>query len=494
MAPPAANTAAEAQRRFGRQVTTFVIVGFLALLGAALAAALVVVRTNTHSAWVAHTYQVEEELEIVSRQGSTMRAEAILAAYRHEPKREQYAKARTALFEALDELGRLTADNPRQQARIPRLRAYYQLFAANYDAPVDQNFATRVDHVEAVRQKLVPMRQAMVKEEHDLLTSRVAAAQTSVRRFWIVLPLAGVLLVVVAVVSVLAIRKFTADLARSKDELEALNEGLEDAVNERTRDLQRANDEIQRFAYIVSHDLRSPLVNVMGFTAELDASRKQIEKFVEIAEQKAPELVTEDARIAVREDLPEAIGFIRSSTQRMDRLINAILRLSREGRRTLAPELLDTTSVVQSSIDSQRHRIDELGVDIAIEGALPTITSDRVAIEQIMNNLIENATKYLAPGRSGVIRIRGRAAHGRATIEICDNGRGVDPRDHERIFDLFRRSGMQDQPGEGIGLAHVRALAHRLGGTVDVASELDKGATFKVNLPVAFAGEKDKAA
>ncbi len=491
MASPAANSAAEAQRRFGRQVTTFVVIGFLAILAAAVAAALVVARTNTHAYWVAHTYQVQEQLELVSRQGAAMRAEAILAAYQHKPKGQTYYAAQKALFEAIDRIGVLTADNPHQRARIPVLRRYYQVFSAMYDPPAGPDFAARVAHVEAVRQALLPMRQALMNEERGLLVQRVASEQTSVRRFWIVLPLAAILLVVVGAVSVLAIRKFTGELARSKDELEALNEGLEDAVRDRTRDLQRANEEIQRFAYIVSHDLRSPLVNVMGFTAELDASRKLIEKLIDTVEEKAPELVTKEVRLAAREDLPEAIGFIRSSTQRMDRLINAILRLSREGRRTLAPERLDTDALIQSAIDSIRHRVDELGIDIATEGTLPTITTDRVAFEQIMNNLIENATKYLAPGRAGVIRVRGHAAHGRALFEVADNGRGIDPRDHERIFELFRRSGAQDQPGEGIGLAHVRALAHRLGGTVDVASELGNGATFRVNLPVTFAGEKE---
>jgi len=71
---------------------------------------------------------------------------------------------------------------------------------------------------------------------------------------------------------------------------------------------------------------------------------------------------------------------------------------------------------------------------------------------------------------------------------VSDNGRGIDPRDHERIFDLFRRSGVQDQPGEGIGLAHVRALAYRLGGVIEVVSELGKGATFRVNLPIEWKG------
>ena len=178
----------------------------------------------------------------------------------------------------------------------------------------------------------------------------------------------------------------------------------------------------------------------------------------------------------------------------MDRLINAILRLSREGRRTLASETLDTGAIVQGAIDSMRHRIDALGVDVSIEGALPAIATDRLAFEQIMANLIENAVKYLKPGRPGVVRIGGSAQLGRVTFDVIDNGRGIEPRDHERIFDLFRRAGTQDQPGEGIGLAHVRALAHRLGGTVDVRSELDKGATFSVNLPARFAGEKDKPA
>ena len=109
--------------------------------------------------------------------------------------------------------------------------------------------------------------------------------------------------------------------------------GLEGAVRDRTAELTRANAEIQRFAYIVSHDLRSPLVNVMGFTAELEAAAKPLAALLERAEAEAPGIVTEDARAAVRADLPESIGFIRTSTQKMDRLIAAILQLSRQGRR-----------------------------------------------------------------------------------------------------------------------------------------------------------------
>ena len=92
-----------------------------------------------------------------------------------------------------------------------------------------------------------------------------------------------------------------------------------------------------------------------------------------------------------------------------------------------------------------------------------------------------------------MIDVTGRIEQGRALIEVADNGRGVDPRDHERIFDLFRRSGQQDQPGEGIGLAHARALAYRLGGTIEVSSALDEGSTFRLSLPTEWRSGDENA-
>jgi signal transduction histidine kinase len=86
--------------------------------------------------------------------------------------------------------------------------------------------------------------------------------------------------------------------------------------------------------------------------------------------------------------------------------------------------------------------------------------------------------------------VRGTANGFRANFEVEDNGRGVDPKDHDRIFDLFRRAGVQDQPGEGIGLAHVRALVHRLGGSIDCRSALDQGATFRISLPLILTREE----
>ena len=133
--------------------------------------------------------------------------------------------------------------------------------------------------------------------------------------------------------------RYTRELDRARAEVEALNTDLEGRVAERTDDLRRANEEVQRFAYIVTHDLRAPLVNIMGFTSELEAGLKPDQTLSwPSSPDDSDDPVIAEARQAALEDLPEAIGFIRSSTRKMDALINAILKISREGRRQLKPE------------------------------------------------------------------------------------------------------------------------------------------------------------
>ena len=198
--------------------------------------------------------------------------------------------------------------------------------------------------------------------------------------------------------------------------------------------------------------------------------------------QAHPELITPTTREVVESDLAEAIGFIRSSTVKMDKLINAILKLSREGRRVLVPEPISMRQLLNAQRQSMAHQLQERNVELVIE-AMPDLVSDRLAVEQVFGNLIDNAVKYLSPERTGRIMIRGQEIGGGVRYEVEDNGRGIDPKDFERIFDLFRRSGIQDQQGEGIGLAHVRALVRRLGGTISVSSQLGEGSTFTVILP-----------
>jgi signal transduction histidine kinase len=486
---------------FNRLVIGAIALGFFALLISGVAAFQAVRDNQFHSLWVNHTFEVERAIanfDALMERAETGRRGYLLSGEANTG--QTYDDASRQLGAALDRLRDLTKDNIRQQANVAKLTALTERDLALMDASVRQvraghreqavrNFqdALTLQLMRSVRSQL----EAMRAEESRLLEIRNQAQRQTLHIFYDTIVIAGIILTLVGVGSIWVILRYTRDLTRSSNELRLLNTDLEGAVRERTTDLQRANDEIQRFAYIVSHDLRAPLVNVMGFTAELESATGRLTRMMDKVAEQAPELIDKDAQLAAREDLPEAISFIRTSTEKMDRLINAILRLSREGRRPITPERLDMNAVAQNIADTHRHLLDDKEIDFSIVGRLPSITSDRLAIEQIVGNIAENAIKYMPPGRRGRIELRGRIEGQRAVFEVADNGRGIDPKDHERIFDLFRRSGAQDQPGEGIGLAHTRALAYRLGGTISVESELGRGATFRINLPVAFVGEQE---
>jgi signal transduction histidine kinase len=490
------NSLVVSEGRVGRVLIVFMVIGFLALVAAGFAAGWETDRNQDHVRSVNHTYEVELAVSNARRlieQGEASRRGYLLTG--NTEYRDAYRRWAGATPAALGRLQRLTGDNPRQIATLRLLRGEIQALLVQRARTIALIGEGRIDTArtlfrdEASVRRLTSVRDAfdrMAREERRLLTTRDGAQRDSVRTFYIILGLAAVILVLVALASLLIVLGYTRDLSRSRDNLRDFNERLEETVQERTADLSRANEEIQRFAYIVSHDLRSPLVNVMGFTAELSAAVAPLAELLDRAEADCPDIVSEEARLAVREDLPEAIGFIRTSTQKMDRLINAILKLSREGRRVITPERIDPAAVVDTIGGSIRHLLDDRGITLTIARPMPPVVTDRVAIEQILSNLIENATKYLQPGRPGTIAIAGEERRGRVILSVTDNGRGIASSDHQRIFDLFRRSGKQDQPGEGIGLAHVRALAYRLGGTIDVDSELGRGSTFRLNLPKTF--------
>jgi signal transduction histidine kinase len=485
-------------RRFNQLALFATLIGFGLLIVAFVATIASAIGNQRATIAVRHTYQVIDELDAMSL--AIERVETAVRGYLLAPspiRAETRRRNEKLIQPSFDKLRAMTADNPRQQRTLAELHQKIQdQLATNDDimgrAERNQLDSARAEFVERVKIRQIDqirtLERAVRDEEVRLLTARQALESSRRTQISIILAATGLLLLLIGGAFYWLVRRYTKDLTATRDRLHLLNTDLESAVAERTADLQRANDEIQRFAYIVSHDLRSPLVNVMGFTAELEAANKAIGSLIDRAETEAPQLLTTEAQYA-REDLPEAIGFIRSSTQKMDRLINAILNLSRQGRRVLSPERLDMRRVVDDIVKSLATQMDERSATVEVQGALPDIHHDRLAIEQIFQNLIENATKYLRNGVPGRIKIRGQRSGKRAIFEVEDNGRGVDPNDHERIFELFRRSGTQDQRGEGIGLAHVRALAYRLGGTVTIRSAIDEGSTFIVDLPMTYAAE-----
>ena len=493
----------QTERQFNRLMLAGLIAGFLLLIAAFVLVALGLRNSADAARQVQHTYEVKDNLG--NLKVALERAESARRGYLLVPsdyRAQVFTSSTRQILPTLNRVEELIADNSKQHAKVRRMRPLVVQELAELERSMDLATAGRLaearnafadtDSLAAIR-TIRALASDVSSVEEQVLRNRTRQLSKSQQSLQWLLLLTGLMLAAVASLTFWLVRRFTRALLATQVRLNELNAGLEAAVAERTADLKRANEEIQRFAYIVSHDLRSPLVNVMGFTAEMERADRIVADFVREVESSHPKLVSEEVRTAAQEDLPEAIGFIRSSTQKMDRLINAILALSRQGRRVLTPERLSMDQLIGDIADSLAVQAEERGATITIVHPLPDLTHDRLAIEQIFSNLMENATKYLATGRPGEIVVRGKRIRNRAIFEVEDNGRGIAREDHERIFELFRRSGPQDQKGEGIGLANVRALAYRLGGTVTVRSNLADGATFVVDLPIEFSGEgKDK--
>ncbi len=409
-----------------------------------------------------------------------------------------YKAGLAAVPQALRDLERLSASSPTQMLVLNRLRPEIESKLAELAKTIDlydhgdQDGSRALVKTNVGNFYMAHIREdvAAIEAQEERAQAAQAADSEANTRLLAVASLVAIALVLALAAYVNAFfKRSTLTLLRAQGELRDTNENLEGLVASRVADLQAANDEIQRFAYIVSHDLRAPLVNVMGFTSELETVGADVSAFLKEAQAQAPQLVTSDRRAAIEVDLPEALGFIRTSTAKMDRLINAILKLSREGRRVLTPQAIDLRALLEQQGESLAQQLAANEATLTVADDLPNLTSDRLAVEQIFGNLIENATKYLDSARPGRVVVSGKTHGAYVRYDVADNGRGIEAKDFERIFELFRRSGEQNKPGEGIGLAYVRNLARRLGGNVTVASVFGSGSTFTVTLPAVYSAK-----
>jgi signal transduction histidine kinase len=477
--------------------------GFLVLVAISASSVLYVNRAGDDNASVVRTIEVENRISALLL--DVRRAESSARGYLLTRERDflaDHEQAVAAIMPGLDQLGRLTANNPSQLDNNGKLRSALEALLDQFSREIrfvkqgNKGLPTNIVRETGLATTAIrELADAMRSEEDRLFALRASNAHRSQLLASTVTIAGSGLVILLAAISIVLVRRS----ARARDDAEAqLRENtlnLEATVDARTADLREANDEIQRFANIVSHDLRSPLVNIMGFTSELEQMHADI--FRRIASlsrgsaEPEPQLDGPDKQLS--HDFSEALDFIKSSISKMDRLINAILKLTREGWREFKPEQIDTTELIEGIVKTLAHQAAAARAEIRV-APLPGIVSDRLALEQIFSNLIDNSVKYLRPGVPGEITVHGRTKLGFSIFEVADNGRGIDPKDYQRIFDLFRRAGIQNRPGEGIGLAYVRALVRRLGGTMSVASELNSGSTFTVTLPIQWTIANGKAA
>jgi PAS domain S-box-containing protein len=275
---------------------------------------------------------------------------------------------------------------------------------------------------------------------------------------------------------------------QAEDAIRRLNQELEQRVVERTaalteanRQLLRKSEENETFVYSVSHDLRSPLVNLEGFSQELRTVSAGLVKVLADPTISAP--VRERVSHLLNRDMAESLDYIETAVARLSRIIDALLRLSRAGRVEYRPQVVDLNDVLRKIIGALHGTIQERRAEVVV-AALPTAWGDPVALEQVFANLVGNALNYLAPDRRGRVDVGAlESSAGERTYFVKDNGLGIPAGYLPQLFQAFRRLHPDVTGGEGMGLAIVRRIIERHGGRIWAESESGKGTTFYVTLP-----------
>ena len=248
-------------------------------------------------------------------------------------------------------------------------------------------------------------------------------------------------------------------------------------------DLEEKNRELETIVYTVSHDLRSPLVNVQGFSKQLQRACERIrtgmaaageEGAVPVAELKAP----------VDHAIPQALRFISAGVNKMDMLLTGLLRYSRLGRVVLTFQPIGMDELIAEILAAMKFQLDEAKAEVRVD-PLPRCWGDRIHTSQIFANIIDNAVKYREPFRPLRIRITGRSDEQEAVYAIEDNGIGMAPEHQAKAFEIFHRLNPDTTTGEGLGLTIAQRVLERQRGRIWVESREGAGSTFFVSLPMA---------
>jgi len=246
-------------------------------------------------------------------------------------------------------------------------------------------------------------------------------------------------------------------------------------------ELEQKNKELETLLYVASHDLRSPLVNIQGFSQRLARSLEELRKAQEGAG--SLEAFAEAARPHLQERMPSSLEFIRASGIRMDAIINGLLTLSRAGRMVLRTGPLDMNAVLASCSKTLAYQFESADGALQVDD-LPPCRADSAQATQIVSNLLDNAVKYRHGDRPLRVRVSGRVAGDVSEYCVEDNGVGISGEHQERIWEIFQRLDPQGPvPGEGLGLTLVRRMAERNGGRVRVESTPGAGSRFFLELP-----------
>jgi len=250
-----------------------------------------------------------------------------------------------------------------------------------------------------------------------------------------------------------------------------------------TEQLESKNSELSDFLYVVSHDLRAPLINLDGFSRALEES---------LAEQATLDTgaAETERRAEIDGEIAESLGFIRRSVDKMDFLVRAVLDLSRIQTRAGIHQAIDTDVLVTEILDTFHFTIDQRGIEIAAD-PLPEICGDPIRVHQIFSNLLDNAIKYLNPTGDARIEIRCVTDPDEFHFAVKDNSIGIRSEDQARVFRLFTRLGRSTAGGDGIGLTSVRKIVEQEGGRIWIKSAPGRGSEFHFTWPRSATGSME---
>jgi len=252
------------------------------------------------------------------------------------------------------------------------------------------------------------------------------------------------------------------------------------------RDLIVSKQEMENFLYITTHDLRSPLVNIQGFSQNLDRYIKEL--IGTISRTPLPDETRQTLEKLTGERVPEALAYVLDSSRKMDALITALLKVSRIGRVEMHPKAVEMNQVLKKITDSLRYQLQETSGSINC-GGLPQCKADPLAVTQLFTNLLDNAIKYRHKDRALEVNVTGVIKGGMALYTVADNGAGIPAADLGRIWNVFSQAdSTPTKSGEGIGLPMVKRIAEKNGGSIWAESKEGEGSVFYIKLPAAQGG------
>jgi signal transduction histidine kinase len=449
----------------GKSIERDSLIGFsaaAALLVVIFAVSMVQLRNSREAAqWVTHTYEVISELESLSsalnaaeaaRRGFLATGESLYL----DERGAALSKLHTHLLAAR----MLTVDNPFQQRALRELDAILVRRAAQSDDLIilaqtesleraQRAFSSQAIHLSTV--EAVNKIADLEATEHGLLRTRQLANDRYASRLTLVF---AIMLLAVGAVGTwlcLSIRHEMLHRRVANDELARVNSGL-----------QAANRELESFSYSISHDLRSPLRAIDGYSLMLQ----------------------EDFGPQLDETAQRYIKTIRAGSQRMATLIDDLLSFSRLSRQNLNRQAVDMTALARRAAAEVLEGQPEPKPAVEI-GELPPALGDPALLRQVWTNLIGNAVKYSSKSTTPEVHVRAALESDRVRYEVQDNGVGFDMKYADKLFGVFQRlHTLEEYPGTGVGLAIVQRIISRHHGAVTAHGERGKGATFGFTLPV----------